>query len=247
MTGSASSGIAVVTGAGGGIGSAVARRLSADGYRVACVDVVAEAADATAGGLSDARAFRCDVSSAAEVDSLRTEIAKWDRGDVRLLVNVAGLFFEHSIVDLSEADWNRLIGVNLTGPFLTCRAFLPAMIAAGGGCVVNVASTAGLRGSRNRAAYSAAKAGLVMLTRSLALDHGKDGIRVNCLCPGLIDTDMAAWIREDPAALHRWEASTPAGRMGTPDEMAAAVSFLASPDASYVQGTVLSADGGVMA
>jgi meso-butanediol dehydrogenase / (S,S)-butanediol dehydrogenase / diacetyl reductase len=104
-----------------------------------------------------------------------------------------------------------------------------------------------VRGGRQRAAYCASKGGLVQLTRSLAIDHGRDGVRVNCVCPGLIDTEMADWIRSDPQALDRWEATVPAGRMGTADEIAATVAYLASDAASYLHGTVLMADGGVTA
>ena len=240
---SESAAVAIVTGAAGGIGGAVARRLSADGYRVACVDV-SPAVEAMADELDGARAFRCDVRSAADVERLRTEVTEWAAGGIRLLVNAAGVFFRHRVTELSDEDWDLLIGVNLTGPFRTCRAFLPAMIAAGTGAIINVASTAGLRGGRDRAGYSASKGGLVLFTRSLALEHGQDGIRVNCLCPGLIDTEMADWIRDDPDALKRFEATLPAGRMGTPEEMAATISFLASPEASYLHGAVLVADGG---
>lgn len=235
--------VALVTGAGGGIGSAIAERLGADGYRVACVDLDADRCARTAVGVPGAEPFTCDVSDAAAVDGLRAEVTG-RLGEVRLLVNAAGVFFRHRVPDLAEADWDRVLDVNLKGPFLTCRAFLPAMVAARSGCVVNVASTAGVRGGRDRAAYCASKGGLVLLTRSLALDHGPDGVRVNCLCPGLIDTEMADWIRQDPPALQQWEASLPVGRMGTPAEMAAAVSFLAGPDAAYLQGAVLMADGG---
>lgn len=240
-------GVAVVTGAAGGIGSAVATRLTADGYRVACVDVGSNPAVPVAASLAGARAFDADVSDPAAVARLAEQVTDWAGGAVALLVNAAGVFFRHRVPDLSDADWNRVIGVNLTGPFLTCRAFLPPMIAAGTGGIVNIASTAGVRGGRERAAYCASKGGLVLLTRSLALDHGPDGIRVNCLCPGLIDTSMADWIREDPAALENWAGAMPVGRMGTPREMAAAVSFLASPDASYLQGAVILADGGATA
>ncbi|HEX5188646.1 MAG TPA: SDR family NAD(P)-dependent oxidoreductase, partial [Streptosporangiaceae bacterium] len=164
-----------------------------------------------------------------------------------LLVNAAGVFSIGLLPDLDEAEWDRILGTNLKGPFLTCREFLPAMIAARNGCIVNIASTAGVRGGRRRAAYCASKGGLVLLTRSLAIDHGPDGVRVNCVCPGLIDTEMADWIRHDAAAMASFEAGVPAGRIGSPDEIAATVAFLASSDASYLQGAVVMADGGVTA
>lgn len=238
--------VALVAGAAGGIGAAVAGRLASDGYSVACVDLDREGAERVAaglGGASAAAAFGCDVSSSGDVARLRAEVG--DRlGPVALLVNVAGLFFRHRVPELSEEDWDRILGVNLKGPFLTCREFLPAMTEAASGCIINIASTAGIRGGRDRAAYCASKGGLVQLTRSLALDHGPEGVRVNCVCPGLIDTAMADWIRTDPPALQEWEATLPAARMGTAQEVAAVVSFLASPDASYLHGAVLVADGG---
>ena len=117
-------------------------------------------------------------------------------------------------------------------------------LVAGDGAIVNIASTAGVRGGRLRAAYCASKGGLVLLTRSLAIDHGPDGVRVNCLCPGLIDTEMADWIRHDEPALARFAATVPARRMGTPEEIADGVAFLASDGGSYLHGAVLMVDGG---
>jgi meso-butanediol dehydrogenase / (S,S)-butanediol dehydrogenase / diacetyl reductase len=226
--------VAVVTGAAGAIGAAVTARLARDGHRVAGVDVAAGAD------------HRCDVRDEAGVLALRAEVER-TLGAPGLLVNVAGAFFEHRITELSVDDWDLLIDTNLKGTFLTCKTFLPAMIAAGSGCIVNIASTAGIRGGRNRPAYCAAKAGVVNLSRSLALDHGGDGVRVACVCPGLIDTPMADWITSRPEALREWERSVPAGRIGTVDDIASAVSFLASDAAAYTHGTVLVVDGGVTA
>ena len=193
--------VALVTGAGGAIGGAIARRLAADGFRVACADVQGEREAAAA--IDGAEGFRCNVAIEREVLALRDEVES-RLGSPWLLVNVAGVFFEHRITELSERDWDLLIDVNLKGTFLTCKTFLPAMIDAGSGCIVNIASGAGIRGGHNRAAYCAAKGGVVLLTRSLALDHGPEGVRVNCVCPGLIDTPMADWIRLDREALAAW-------------------------------------------
>ncbi len=226
--------VAVVTGAAGGIGAAVAARLAADGYDVAGADV------------ADGAGFRCDVRSEDDVRRLRDEVTA-RLGAPSLLVNVAGVFFEHRIPELAADDWDLILDTNLKGTFLTCKTFLPAMIAAGSGCIVNIASTAGIRGGHTRAAYCAAKAGVVNLTRSLALDHGGDGVRICCVCPGLIDTPMADWITSRPAALREFEADVPAGRIGSVDDIAGAVSFLASDQASYAHGTVLVVDGGVTA
>ena len=235
--------VAAVTGAAGGIGAAVCARLAADGFAVACLDYRADLASEVAAGLSGARGYGLDVRDAGSVRDAAGRI-RAELGEPWLLVNAAGVFSIQRLTDLDEAEWDRLLDTNLKGPFLTCREFIPAMTAAGSGAIVNVASTAGVRGGRLRAAYCASKGGLVLLTRSLAIDHGPEGIRVNCVCPGLIDTEMADWIRHDEEALHRWSATLPARRMGTPAEIADAVSFLASDHASYLQGSVLMVDGG---
>ena len=229
--------VAVVTGAAGGIGAAICRRLSADGFTVACLDLREEAAASVASDLPKARGYGADVRDAAAVRAVAGRVRD-DLGVPWLLVNAAGVFSIQRITDLDEAEWDRILDTNLKGPFLTCREFLPGMVAAGDGAIVNIASTAGVRGGRLR---------LVLLTRSLAIDHGPDGVRVNCLCPGLIDTEMADWIREDEPALARFAATVPARRMGTPEEIADGVAFLASDGASYLHGAVLMVDGGVTA
>jgi NAD(P)-dependent dehydrogenase (short-subunit alcohol dehydrogenase family) len=234
MNADSDSRVAVVTGAAGGIGAAIAARLAADGFAVAGADV-ADGAD-----------HRCDVRSEADVKRLRDEVTA-RLGAPSLLVNVAGVFFEHRITELAADDWDLILDTNLKGTFLTCKTFLPAMIEAGSGCIVNIASTAGIRGGHTRAAYCAAKAGVVNLTRSLALDHGGDGVRICCVCPGLIDTPMADWITSRPDALREFEAGVPARRIGTVSDIAGAVSFLASADASYAHGSILVVDGGVTA
>ena len=225
--------VAVVTGAAGAIGAAVAARLDADGFAVARTD------------LDDER-FPCDVRDEDAVLALRDAVEQ-QLGSPWLLVNVAGVFFEHDVPDLPVADYDRIVDVNLKGTFLTCKTFLPAMLAEGSGCVVNIASTAGIKGGHRRAVYNASKGGVVLFTRSLALDHGPSGVRINCVCPGLIDTPMADWIRLDPQALTAFEQEAPARRMGTPEDVAGAVSFLASDDARYAHGTILVVDGGVTA
>jgi NAD(P)-dependent dehydrogenase (short-subunit alcohol dehydrogenase family) len=237
--------IAVVTGAAGGIGAAICRRLAADGFAVACVDLK-EAGVIALGGGSALRGYAADVREAASVGAAAARIRS-ELGEPWLLVNAAGVFSIGLLPDLDEREWDRIIDTNLKGPFLTCREFLPAMIRARSGCIVNIASTAGTRGGRRRAAYCASKGGLVLLTRSLAIDHGPDGVRVNCVCPGLIDTEMADWIRHDAAAMASFDAGAPAGRIGSPDEIAATVAYLASDDASYLLGSVVMVDGGVTA
>jgi len=238
--------VAVVTGAAGGIGSAACRRLAADGFAVACLDVREGDAKRLAAGLPGAIGLAADVRDSASVraagERVRAELgAPW------LLVNVAGVFSIQQITELDEPEWDRILDTNLKGPFLTCREFLPDMIGSRDGCIINVASTAGERGGRRRAAYCASKGGLIQLSRSLAVDHGPDGVRVNCVCPGLIDTTMADWIRHDEEALTQWAGMIPARRIGTAGEIADVISFLASAGASYLQGAVLMADGGVTA
>ena len=144
-------------------------------------------------------------------------------------------------------EWQRFMNVNAMGPFLLARAVLPAMVAAGSGSIVNVVSTAGVRGGRQRAAYCASKGALLQLTRSLSVDHGPQGVRVNAVCPGLIDTPMADWIRHDAAAMAEFDASLPAGRIGTPEEVADVVSFLVGPSAGYMHGATVMVDGGISA
>jgi NAD(P)-dependent dehydrogenase (short-subunit alcohol dehydrogenase family) len=225
---------AVVTGAAGAIGAAIADRLEADGLRVARSD------------LGPPAEYACDVRREDDVVGLRDAVQE-RMGAPWLLVNVAGVFFEHDVPDTTEEQFDLIVDTNLKGTFLTCKAFLPAMLAAGDGCIVNIASTAGIRGGHRRAVYNASKGGVVLLTRSLALDHAPAGVRINCVCPGLIDTPMADWIRLDPPELAAFERGSPARRMGTPQEIAGAVSFLASEDAAYMHGAVMVVDGGTTA
>ena len=239
-------GLAVVTGAAGGIGAAVARRLAADGFTVACLDLDAEGAEIVAKELPGALAVGCDV---ADEDSVREAIqaVRGQAGEPTVLVNAAGYFARHDVPELSVQEWQRFMDVNAMGPFLMCREVLPAMVTARAGSIVNIVSTAGVRGGRQRAAYCASKGALLQLTRSLSLDHGPQGVRVNALCPGLIDTPMADWIRHDTNAMADFDASLPAGRIGTPEEVADVASFLVGPGAGYMHGATVMVDGGISA
>lgn len=234
--------LAVVTGAGGGIGAAVAARLRRDGYAVACLDIDERSAQGTAARIGGAP-YACDIRSTDGVNAVAAAVAH-DLGPVDVLVNVAGIFFTHDLTELSDADWDAIVDVNLTGTFRTCRAFLPGMVSRRHGAVVNIGSTAGLHGGRNRAAYCASKGGVVLLTRAMALDYGQRGVRVNCVCPGLIDTHMVSWLTRDESALAAWQRSVPAQRLGTPDDVASAVAFLVGPDATFLHGVALVVDGG---
>ena len=238
--------VAVVTGAAGGIGAAICRRLARDGFALACLDLREAEVQQLALGLPGCVGYGVDVRDPGSVHRAGERV-RHDLGDPWLVVNAAGVFSIQRVTELDEREWDRILDTNLKGPFLTCREFLPAVVEAHDGCIVNIASTAGVRGGRMRAAYCASKGGLVQFTRSLAVDHGPDGVRVNCLCPGLIDTDMADWIRHDEQALSRWASGVPAGRIGTPGEIADGVAFLASTGGSYLHGAVLMVDGGVTA
>ena len=240
---SSGSGVAVVTGAGGGIGGEIARRLSSDGYTVVCIDINAEKVADLALELPRALAFGVDITSEAAILELRDELVR-SVGLPNLIVNAAGVFFLHDIETMEVADFDLIIGVNLKGTFLMCKTFIPGFIAAGKGNIINIASTAGLVGGANRAVYCASKAGVLLFTRSLVVDYGSKGIRANCICPGLIETPMANWILEDPEALANWEKTVPAQRIGTIKDVANAVSFLASDESSYIYGYPLLVDGG---
>lgn len=228
---------ALVTGGGRGIGAAIVRALSRDGWRVlvnyAHAEAEALALCAETGGLP----LRADVSDPAEAEALFRQA-----GDVELLVNNAGVAWYGLLQDMSDADWRRLFAVNVDGAFHCCRAVIPAMVRRKRGCILNIASVWGLRGASCEAAYSATKGALVALTRALAKELGPSGIRVNCLCPGVIETAMLdCFTPEDKAALAE---ETPLGRLGTPEDVAELAAFLASDRAAFLTGQVIAADGG---
>lgn len=240
--------VALVTGAGGGIGGAIARRLAADGAAVALMDLPAAQAAlaAAAAGLREAGA-RCALATGdvADADSLRDAIAALEAalGPIDCLVNNAGLTGHIApVVRMNPEGWTRELAVNLTGPFLTTQAVLPGMVARGWGRIVNISSGAALGGLYNQAGYSASKSGLLGLTRNVALEHARHGITCNAVLPGLIGTPavlgMPAAVLADAVAL------TPARRTGRPEEIAAMVAFLCSDDAAFVNGAEIPVDGG---
>ena len=238
--------IVLVTGAGGGIGAGIARTLSTDGFTVICIDKDAAKVEAVSNSIPGSHWFAVDISKESEIVALREKLAT-SIGHPTHLVNSAGVFFEHNLLTLEEDSFDLIMDVNIKGMFFICKTFIPAMLEAGKGNIINIASTAGLRGGRNRAIYSASKGAVVLFTRSLAIDFGAKGIRANCVAPGLIDTPMAAWISEDKPALAAWEKTIPAQRIGTPDDIGKAVSYLASDNSSFVIGETLVVDGGGMA
>lgn len=248
--------LALVTGAAGGIGAATAQALAAAGARVWLADRPGPphaACEAAAQGLRDqgrqAWAAALDVTDGESVRALaqRVTIESGDPADLDILVNNAGLLVRRGIDDeQAEAIVRQVMDVNLHGAFAMAKAFLPALRRRRG-CIVNVASGAAFTAQARCAGYSASKAALHMLTQTLAVDLGADGVRVNAVAPGVIDTPMTEATRVDAARLAGFVQRTPAGRIGQPAEVAAAIVFLASPLASYVNGVTLPVDGGFLA
>jgi NAD(P)-dependent dehydrogenase (short-subunit alcohol dehydrogenase family) len=241
--------VALVTGAASGIGRATALRLAREGARVACADVavegVAETAKAIEAEGGTALALRCDVADeTSAADGVSQAVERF--GALHVLCNVAGiLLFEHTHATSLEA-WNRILAVNLTGTFLVTRAALPHLVS-GGGAIVNTSSTAALQAHPWTAAYSASKGGVLALTKALALEYGKQGVRVNAVCPGGIETaiQQAFHVPEgaDPKLVRR---ILPFRRMEAPDTVADAIAFLASDEARHIHGTALVVDGGML-
>jgi NAD(P)-dependent dehydrogenase (short-subunit alcohol dehydrogenase family) len=238
----------IVSGGASGIGLAVARMAVARGARVALLDRDTVAlADAVRLLGEAALALECDVSDAPAVRTAVDRAAQW-LGGVDALVNSAGIDALKSLEATSDEEWARVLAVNLTGPMLVCRATLPYLRAAGGGSIVNIASGAGLRPLPNRTAYCASKAAVIMFGKSLAIETAADGIRVNAVCPGAIDTPLFRTSYEnadDPErALAEIRERYALGRIAAPEEVAEAVLYLSGPGASYITGTALAVDGG---
>ena len=246
--------VALITGGGTGIGRACALLFAQEGARVALAGRRAEPLEAvareitTAGG--DALAVPCDVAQRAAVEqAVHAAADRFGRLDV--VVNNAGTLLMGTAEETSDADWSRLLAVNLTGTFLVSRAALPEMRKSGGGSIINIGSVLGLVGMKQRAAYAASKGGVTMFTKAMALDHARENIRVNCICPAIVETELVAGMfrkMPDPEATRRLRAEQiPLGRLGSPDDVAHLALFLASEESAWLTGAALPLDGGLTA
>lgn len=246
--------VAVITGAGSGIGQAMAVLFAREGARIVAADVNEAAVEETAariagaGGACDALAV--DVTDAEQVRGM-IEHADAIYGRLDVLCNNAGIGSTTNVVDCEPDEWDRVMTVNVKSVYLGCKYAIPRMLARGGGVIVNTASVAGMVGIVNRASYSASKGAVIALTRQVAIDYVEHGIRVNCLCPGTVDSPWVGRLLEqadDPTAARQALVSRqPMGRLGTPEEIALAALYLASDDAAFVTGTGLVIDGGLTA
>jgi NAD(P)-dependent dehydrogenase (short-subunit alcohol dehydrogenase family) len=246
--------VAIVTGAASGIGRGISIRLAEMGAFVAVLDI-----DENKGGESvavleanggAATFLKCDVRSAADCRrSVETVIQK--EGKIDILCNCAGIAIRKDVVELTEDEWDLALDVTLKGIYLLSHEVVPYMVGNGGGSIVNIGSGWSLKGGPRAASYCAAKGGTGNLTRAMAIDHGKNNIRVNCVCPGDVDTPMlrseCAQLGEDRDAFMRGAADRPLARVGTPEDIANAVLFLVSPMSSWITGAALVVDGGGLA
>jgi NAD(P)-dependent dehydrogenase (short-subunit alcohol dehydrogenase family) len=241
--------VALVTGAGSGIGRETARRFASEGARVAAADLRGDTAAATAAPLeADAIGLELDVTSTPSIEAgLRTLLERF--GGIDIVVNNAGVTIVGAAQELSEEQWDRELDTNLKSVYLVSKAAWPHLVARGGGAVLSTASIAGIWAIPADAAYCASKAGVIMLTKCMALDGAKAGIRANCVCPGFTETPMIEGYfadQPDPEAARRFaEGIHPLGRLGRPRDIADAFVYLASNEAAWVTGSALVVDGGL--
>ena len=246
--------VAMITGGAAGIGLGTARVLAQAGAAIALLDTdEAGGRDAAEeieklGGKS--KFYRCDVTSSADCGRTTGDVVR-DFGRIDILFNNAGIAVRRNTLDLSEDDWDRAIDVNLKGIYLLSRHVIPHMIRSGGGSIINTGSGWSLRGGPDAVSYCASKGGVLNMTRAMAIDHGKDNIRVNCVCPGDVDTALlrgeAAQLGADENEFMREAADRPLARVGTPEDVAKAVLFFAGDMSGWVTGSFLAVDGGGLA
>lgn len=246
--------VALITGGGTGIGQAIALAMAKEGSAVVVVGRRPEKLEQTRNQVEHlggkCLTIRGDATIAA--DAARAVKSAEDAfGNVNVLVNNAGAWSASTVETIAEEDWDRLMAVNLKGPFLMSRAVLPSMRRAGGGSIVNIGSVLGIAAIRDRAAYCTSKGGVLMLTKAMALDHAKDQVRVNCICPSIVESDMTASLFADTLSAQKIRESRlqtiPLGRFGKPLDVAALAVFLASDESSWMTGTAIPLDGGVTA
>jgi NAD(P)-dependent dehydrogenase (short-subunit alcohol dehydrogenase family) len=242
---------AIVTGAGAGIGEAIAVRLAGEGALVTLADLDGQATERVAREIEGKTlSRRTDVTRSEEVEALvQGVLEEW--GGLDVMVNNAGIGVAGTTPETSEEDWERLMSVNLKGTFLGMKYAIPAMRDSGGGSIINISSVAALVGIPDRAAYSATKGGILALTKAAAIDHVSEGIRINCIAPGTVDTPWISRITagyDDPEeARARMEGRQPHGRFVTPEEIAAMAAYLASDESASCIGACMVVDGGVTA
>jgi NAD(P)-dependent dehydrogenase (short-subunit alcohol dehydrogenase family) len=245
--------VALITGGGTGIGRGTALAFAREGAKVALagrrlekLQRVVKEIEATGG---KAIAVVCDVSHSADAqNAVHTTVEAFGKLDV--LVNNAGVLHVSTIEEIPESDWDYLIDANLKGPFLMCRAALPEFRRAGGGAIVNVGSVLGLVAMKKRAAYCASKGGVTLLTKAIAIDHGHENIRANCICPSIVETELVSQLFNTPdgdRVKRERLATIPLGRMGRPTDIAELAVFLASDESSWLTGAAIPLDGGLTA
>lgn len=246
--------VALITGAARGIGAAAAHLFAAEGARVAIADIDEVAGNQVSVDIEqkggEAFFFAVDLQDADAIRQM-IEVTIERYGQLDILYNNAGVEYPKLIEDTPLEEWEETLAVNLRSVFLSCKFAIPYMVAKGGGGIINTGSVASLMGTPLRPAYDASKGGVLQLTRNIALDYGRHNIRANCICPGIIETDMVArslTAAEEPETLRRQcEESQPIGRLGRPEEVAYAALFLASGESSFVTGAALIVDGGLTA
>lgn len=238
--------VAIVTGAARGLGQAIARDLATSGATVACIDVNEELLGETVESINSsggkAAAFACDVTNSERVTEVVRAVAK-EFGRLDILVNNAGVTRDNLAMRMKDEEWDLVLGINLRGTFLFTRAAAKPMSKGKRGRIINIASVSGMMGNPGQVNYSASKAGVIGLTRTVSRELSKRNVTVNAVAPGFIDTDMAAKLGEE--LIEQIKGETPLGRLGSPQDVADAVLFLASEAASFITGHVLVVDGGL--
>lgn len=238
---------AIITGGASGIGASTARRLHAEGASVLIADLNDEMGAALVKELGSRAIYRrVDVASWDEVEAM-VKAAHAAFGRLDILVNNAGIGSFATAADIALEDWKRVIDIDLNGVFYGCRAAIPIMRAQGGGAIVNTASASGLAGDYSFAAYNAAKGAVVNFSRAAAIDHAREGVRINAVCPGPVNTPIISGVFAIPGVKDAWDERVPMGRFAEPEEIAAVIVFLCSNDASFVTGANYCVDGGLTA